>query len=215
MKDLVNQRDNAQKDKKVLNQQSINKLILTVFSTYIVGIFGDYQKYLTYLEDQACFNLDLFLSNKNSKYNNFYSDIVLSQNFNNFIQNNPQNNSLFTKIALRKSGKRQTNITTEKKMSIMNLFAKKKLIEFNVNDLTSSNISSNANSDIGSSSKVINKDVSIVSENNSKTSNNVDQSSEIMEYIVPPFFFKSPFFDIEKIEECVGEYGKCKFMIIY
>lgn len=152
------------------------------------------------------------MSNKCAKFSNFYSEIVISQNFNNFIQNNPQNNSLFTNIALRKSGKRQTNITTEKKLSILNLFAKKKLIEFNVNDLTS-NISSNANSEIGSS-KIVNKDVSIVSENNSKTSNNVDQSSEILEYIVPPFFFKSPFFDIEKIEECVGEYGKCKFINI-
>ncbi len=216
IKDIIEQREAAIKEKKIININSLNSLILKVFTTYLVSIFGDYKKYLTYIEDQACFNSEHFLATKNSKYLNFYSEIIHSQNFNSFIQNNPENKILFCSLSLSNAGKRETNIT-EKKNSIMGFFTKKKLFDFNVKELTETVGNSYSYSGHLSNKNISQlANISAVSENNSKVSKEFGESTsgEIRDYIVPPFFFKAPIFDIEKIEEYVNDLVKSKYKVI-
>jgi len=215
--DIIIQREIATKEKKIVNLNSLNALILKVFTTYLVNIFGDYTKCLTYIEDQACFNSEHFLATKNPKYLNFYSEIIHSQNFNSFIQNNPENKTLFSSLSLSNAGKRETNIT-EKKNSLMGFFTKKKLIDFNMKDITeTAGISYSYSGHLSNKniSQLVN--ISAISENNSKVSKEFGESTseEIREYIVPPFFFKSPIFDIEKIEEYVNELVKSRYLFLF
>lgn len=231
------------KDKKI-NEKAYDALIYKVFSTYLSGIFGDYQRYLTYLDDQAVFNIDSFLSNRNNQYENFYTEILKTQNFMNFIENNPKKAVFFNKICDRLYRIRKTNVNNKNRSLVLGLsiFNKKRLIEFNISDISdllsykSLNSFGNTNQNGGAHSNGnVNGNIQVQSGNNNNllniksnhiqngcgvsdssklskdvSSNSNENSFETSEFLIPPFFYKSPIVDIEILEDCVNEYMKRK-----
>lgn len=169
-----------------------------------MSILGNYHKYLSYIEDLPCFNLELFLTNINPKYSKFYSEIIQSQNFQSFIQNNPQQNELFNKLILKYSGQRKTNVN-KKPSGIIGLFSKSKVLDISVKDILHNTTNST--------------DVNSKSGNNSAYSDNFSKNIEdksleyINEYIVPPFFINYPLVESDKIEEYVIKFNKSKVFI--
>lgn len=157
-------------------------------------IFGDYQKYLSFIDDYACFSNELFLSSKNQKYSSFFTDIIQTQNFSHFIHNEPQKHELFNKIALRNSGHRTTNVS--RPSGILSMFTKTKLLDLNLKDIT---ISSQSEIKTSHNSSVLSGENQI---NNSKAAT---PDNSIVELYVPPFFLKTSLLDIEKIEESISE----------
>lgn len=68
--------------------------IREIFLGLMSILFGDYKKYLSYIEDEAVFNSESFLYGKRKK-NKFYYDLINTQNFRQFLQNRIEDNNEF------------------------------------------------------------------------------------------------------------------------
>ena len=69
----------------------------------MLNIFSEYKKYSSVIKNETFFNLTCFLSTKNNKYKNFYSDFTQTQNFRHFLQTsfmNPENYAYFDHLCL-------------------------------------------------------------------------------------------------------------------
>lgn len=135
LKEIKELKDKAIKEKATINDYELNALILKVVNAYLIGLIGDYQKYLTYVDSFACFNENLFLSKKTEKYHNFYKEIIQGQNFINFLQNKPEEKYFFNKLIKFVTSKRSTNIDRES-TSLLSIFTKKKLVKADLKDIT-------------------------------------------------------------------------------
>lgn len=134
LKEIKDLKDKAIKEKSTINDYELNALILKVLNAYLIGLIGDYQKYLTYVDSFACFNEILFLNSKPEKYHQFYREIIQSQNFMNFLQNKPQEKIFFNKLINIVTSKRNTNIDKADK-SLLSIFSKKKNIKAELKDI--------------------------------------------------------------------------------
>lgn len=190
---MLEQHVTAAKEKKEINEDAVNLVILKVFCSYQYNIFGDYQKYLSFIDDYACFSSELFLSNKPQKYHNYYRFIIETQNFSYFIENHPQNHELFNKLSIRNPAARISKVRSS---GILSIFSKTKVLDLNVKDITVNNPIENNRSSLNSS---------LISGDNPNSSKIVSPESSITELYVPPFFLTTSLLDLEKIEESISE----------
>jgi len=59
-----------------------------LFAIAMTKIFGDYLKFLTFLDDVPLFNVEGYIINRNSKDKEFYNEFSQTQIFRQFLQNN-------------------------------------------------------------------------------------------------------------------------------
>jgi len=73
-----------------------------IFQKSIICLIGDYLKCLTYVNDAPIFNVNSFLENKDTKHKNFYKELVSTQLFLQFLEQNSLNkHPYFNKLLLR------------------------------------------------------------------------------------------------------------------
>ena len=102
------------KENTIQNKRNLELQIKDIFIDAFVEMFQDYAKYLSFIEQDAVFNKALFLQKKPNNEKKFYSDIIDSQLFQQFIQNvmNADVGYFNNKIALKGLGKK----TSQKKI---------------------------------------------------------------------------------------------------
>jgi hypothetical protein len=76
--------------KKKENTTKLIKKLRKVFLKSMVMMIGDYQKYVSYIEELPLFNNESFIDSRPEKYHNFYSELIHSQNFRYFLQTKDQ-----------------------------------------------------------------------------------------------------------------------------
>jgi hypothetical protein len=88
------------KEFSTYNTQKINKKLRVLFMKSFVSLFGDYKKYVSILHGLPLLNVDSFLETKNHEYKKFYSELVGTQIFGNFLQQK-ETFPYFEKMCLR------------------------------------------------------------------------------------------------------------------
>ena len=96
------------KENTIQNKRNLELQIKDIFIDAFVEMFQDYAKYLSFIEQDAVFNKALFLQKKPNNEKKFYSDIIDSQLFQQFIQNVTSADVEYfnNKIALKRLGKK-------------------------------------------------------------------------------------------------------------
>ena len=222
IKDIVLMYEKIQQNpKKNISEDKLNLLVIKTFCTFLVKAFGDFQKHLSYIEGIACFNLELYLSNKPSKFVQFYTEIVQTQMFSMFLQNNPTNNVVFNKLVLRHSNNSGQKLSSkDSTKNLMSFFKKKSSnIEENMMVIDESNIagntgnSGNMEKNNSNNSNPNNKsNLSYRSDSSKNNSHEISQDKEDREYYIPPFFLDNNISDITKIEDNIKEFSKAEFI---
>ena len=248
LKEYNTTKEEALKEKKLLNKNFMNKTFLKIFSSYLVFLFGDYMKYLTYIDGFACFNQDLFINNKSQKHKVFFLEIISTQNFSIFINNNPSKHSFFNKLVQRLSGRRTTNLQKPIPTGILGtIFNKKKYLAVEVKDFinnsdrdynpyedkksrkSSFNYNGKDNIDMNNKSNIsetpnrselnLNKlnpksmnNSGISNKSNEKSDDVENNSGDISELNLPPFFNKENLFDLGYSLDDYMKYSKGYFL---
>lgn len=123
--DLRNLNDKYKKSKK--NKHEYNFKIQTKLIRYCMKlmafIFGDYKKYVTYIDKIPIFNSKSFVISKPSNQFRFYEDITATHIFKYFLQISTEDNfSYFEKLCLRysnRSGLGSTNTSVNKDRNVI------------------------------------------------------------------------------------------------
>lgn len=101
-KKKITEDSKSKKPEDKLNPYDLERNIREMFILMMVQLFGDYKKYLSYLDNVALFNSDGFLLKRDKAYNAFFSDLTSTQNFRQFLQNlDNENVVLFDKLCVR------------------------------------------------------------------------------------------------------------------
>ena len=202
----------------------------------IIALIGDYMKYLTYIKDMPIFNTNTFLANRDKKENSFYQELVMSQMFLQFIENNCQEKYPYFHMLLLRFTQNTGNSKPEKKSvfdAVKNLFkrsssqavkaknASTEKSEFNssINKFqeaeTSNMISNitkiNINDQNSNSNSKGNEKSTLNSNSNSKGNEKISDFSE--GYYILPFFVEEELIksDFVKLDIHLREKYKGKF----
>jgi len=188
----------------------------------IIALIGDYMKYLTYIKDMPIFNTNTFLANRDKKENSFYQEIVQSQMFLQFIENNCQEKYPYFHMLLLRFTQNTGNSKPEKKGvfdAVKGLF--KRSSSQAVKAKNASTEKSKLNSSINNFQKAeainmitnITK-ININDQNSNSNSTRNEKSSDFSEgYYILPFFVEEELIksDFAKLDIHLREKYKGKF----
>ena len=181
--------------KEELKGNELDEKLREIFVLLLVQFFGDYKKYLSYLDNSALFNNDGFLSKKERSIRTFLGEIISNQNFKQFLQLSLSKDNktiiMFNKLCLKYFGN----------INIFNKLPSK---------VRSSSVSASVCNNALNSSANIKKDSSLDKNNTSFTTENIDLNCNVDTYIINPFIFGDSLTDLEflNIENTIAEYYK-------
>jgi len=194
----------------------------------IICLIGDYIKYLTYINDLPIFNTNTFIANRDDKEKGFYQDLVSTQLFQQFIEDNcKETYPYFFKLLLRYN--QSINDCNKKKKkfdSVKSLFSGKRSTSAHIKDINSNK--SNLDNSITNKSKNIENINTLNIINNSKNSVNdmnsnsgskgnispKEKGGDFSEgYIIIPFFIEEELIksDFLKLDIHLREKYKSKY----
>ena len=183
-----------------LNPQKIDEEIRKCFIKSNVRLFGDFSKYLSFIDGVPIFNKECFLIN-HSKNGDFFEKFIDSQNFSYFLQCEFKDNfPYFNKLCLRLIGH-----NNRKTISLSNNISKSPISRPSINNSTQN---STPNININYKTPSLNLENS----NNSQSENNIEGNKiELSDtFLINPYFISEQLVpNIDKIEELIYEKYKC------
>jgi hypothetical protein len=196
--------------KKVSNKLTPDKALKTlrdIFMKSMIMLFGDYKKYVAYIDGSPLFNTESLLKNRHNKNKSFYDELTQTTIFRQFLQqDNINSNSYFQNMILRYN----SSINTSRRSSSVKRTSTVNDAMENENQNSSlGNIINNIN--IG----VLNRKYSGVDNlNTDSISSRIHNSDEMDQYMVRPFCLNDNIISTElfKMEEIIAEKYKYKNM---
>lgn len=163
--------------------EAIEFSVRDIFIRSFVELFGDYVRYLSFIDEVPLFNTESFLKNRPEKDSKFYDELVQTQIFRQFLQNDAKETyPYFYRLTLRYTGSKirnsnRSNSVTGRK-STLRSFSQNKIQNTNNSGIIKTLLNNEKNDNNGKSQNTLN-----IIDNKS--------SDSIESLVLKPYFIKN------------------------